>query len=169
MKILIGKIRNKTNYSDLSFDDILRILHNTETSERTLWELIKADDNQWYIDMVPTAVNITDEMLEYLANDKGRDVRANVAQCHETSPELLDKLADDSTELVRYRVSKNPNTSAETLDKLADDSNEYTRRNVAEHKNTSVETLKKMYTNPSDHNIFNVVVTRRLRELGEIE
>ncbi len=76
------------------------------------------------------------EVLEVLAKDKDRYVRAAVAENPATPVELLKVLAKDKDESVRAAVALNPATPVDLLKVLVMDQDEHVRRQATETLDT---------------------------------
>ena len=85
--------------------------------------------------------NIPIEILNLLARNEDKEVRAAVAQSRGAPAEILTRLVNDEDEVVRSSVLSNPNTPIELLNLFASDPNRAARLNVAYNFNTPAKTL----------------------------
>lgn len=87
-------------------------------------------------------VDLTNETLEFIANSKNRDVKANLAKRRDLPISLAEKLAHDKELSVRSELAQNPFTESTVLEILMQDENEYVRRYAIQNPNLSVEILR---------------------------
>lgn len=168
MKILVGRSAKQLNISKLTPSDIIDILDDPNTSEKTLWELIH-NNATWYMDMLPSAINITEEMLDYLANSPDFQVRRAVTCSPKVTSTILDTLADDYDLRVRMSVAGDIHTSIDTLNKLSTDIDGFVRLEVVHNPNTPINILYNICNDDSNNDIIKRAAVGRIAERGEIE
>ena len=88
--------------------------------------------------------NTNPERLQELAEDKEKDVRANVARNSNTPISILEEFFHDKEIDVRANLARNSSIPISMLEKLADDKEPYIRKNVMYNINAPIDMLEKL-------------------------
>ena len=113
MKILLSR-RVKNNRS---FEEIQSAGIDTAT-ESELWDILHSESDKG---IVAYAENVTDDMLEILADDSDSFIRTCVADSEHTPVYLLEQLIHDPVSDVKYHAIRNPNQPLSVLKELCQD------------------------------------------------
>jgi len=136
--------------------------NNIQIKLEEYWDFVKFDGSVFLNKVLAEMQKTPVEILEELANEKSKTIRAYVAGNSKTLPETLMKLVEQPEIEIKINVSKNKNTPSEALTKLKNYSIEAIKKSknkknleknieilegVAKNKNTRKEDLRDLLAN----------------------
>lgn len=110
-----GVLGDEYQVAKLIFKKILK--ESYEHRELARKELEKYSGHEKILKFISNKKNCPKQILGVLADSAHVNIRASVAQNHNTSGETLEKLADDDSPYVRLRLACNPNCPKESFKK----------------------------------------------------
>lgn len=116
--ILHKIIQSYTERNNRYFNIIEAVMCNPNTSEQTLKLILKDNQNYYLVKLISHHPNVTENILEELANIKSDGVLITLAASQKTPASILTKLATIENNAIRMSVAGNPSTPKEVLLKL---------------------------------------------------